>query len=147
MSNNIYIHYGSNKFHPEMVKARNHDRGWNKPAGALWASRIDAKHGRRDWCESEDFHTEKLSSSFKFKLKDNAKVFYIDSADKEGMLPIRSDSITTFIKSYDFEKLIELGYDAVEVSISSDWRLYDGMYGWDCDSIAILNPDVVEVVA
>ena len=42
----------------------------------------------------------------------------------------------------DFEKLAET-YDAVEVSISSDFDLYYKLYGWDCDSIVIMNPDVV----
>ena len=43
----------------------------------------------------------------------------------------------------DFEKLAEQGWDAVEVKISNDMRLYWALYGWDCDSILIMNPDVV----
>lgn len=34
-------------------------------------------------------------------------------------------------------------YDAVEVLISEDRRLYQQLYGWDCDSILIMNPDIV----
>ena len=42
----------------------------------------------------------------------------------------------------DFEKLASR-YDAIEVLISKDGRLYSALYGWDCDSILILNPNVI----
>jgi len=45
----------------------------------------------------------------------------------------------------DFNKLKE-EYDAIEVFISSDSRLYRALYGWDCDSILIMNKDVIEYV-
>ena len=43
----------------------------------------------------------------------------------------------------DFEKLSHK-YDAIEVNISSDDELYYKLYGWDCDSILVMNPDVVQ---
>ena len=45
----------------------------------------------------------------------------------------------------DFEKLAEQ-YDAIKVSISSDYRLYRALTGWDCDSILIMTPDIVNPV-
>ena len=45
----------------------------------------------------------------------------------------------------DFEQLKE-NYDAIEVDISADNTLYWELYGWDVDSILVLNPNVVEVV-
>ena len=44
--------------------------------------------------------------------------------------------------SKDCLKLAEI-YDAVEVSISNDFDLYYQLYGWDCESIVIMNPDIV----
>ena len=42
----------------------------------------------------------------------------------------------------DFEKLQER-YDAIEVYIDN---LYWDLYGWDCDSILILNKEIVKEV-
>lgn len=35
-------------------------------------------------------------------------------------------------------------YDAVEINISSDGKLYWDLCGWDCDSILVMNPDVIK---
>ena len=42
----------------------------------------------------------------------------------------------------DFEKIAK-EFGAIEVNISSDEKLYWKLYGWDCDSILIMNPNVV----
>ena len=44
----------------------------------------------------------------------------------------------------DFEA-IALKYDAIEVNISNDWKLYDALYGWDCDSILVMNKKIIEI--
>ena len=46
----------------------------------------------------------------------------------------------------DFEKLLSDGVDAIELFISDDRELYWSLYGWDCDSILIMNPDVVREI-
>jgi hypothetical protein len=51
----------------------------------------------------------------------------------------------------DFEKLLERGIDAIELHLSEEdvsnltvvEGLYWSLYGWDCDSILIMNPDVI----
>ena len=143
----IYIHYGSDTFKPELIHGPHNNPFRNKPQNAFWASPEDSDHGWKAWCEGEDFHTDRLDKSFRFKLKDGAKIFYVDSMEKERFLPrLKTDCGYINIKSYDFDFLKHQGYDAVEVSLTDCWQLYDGMYGWDCDSIAILNPDIVEVI-
>lgn len=152
----IYIHYGDSDFRPEMMRGKKHNNPYrNKPDNALWASRKDAEWGWKDWCESEDFRLERFKTWFEFTLKPEAKIFYIDSIEKERSLPVQEyddpDSREIYLlidhligqRNYDFDKLVEMGYDAVEVDISKCPALYSEMYTWDCDSIAILNPDVV----
>ena len=60
-----------------------------------------------------------------------------------GLLPKAEDKfgLSSWVL-LDFEKLAET-YDAVEVNISSDFNLYYQLYGWDCDSIVIMNPDII----
>lgn len=43
----------------------------------------------------------------------------------------------------DFEE-IKKEYDAIEVLISEDDQLYWDLYGWDCDSLLILNKDIIK---
>ena len=75
MDQPIYIHYGSSKYDPNhFVTPRNSDGRciYNKPLGGLWASRTDSDYGWKNWCEDNEFHTDNLSSAFKFKLRDDA---------------------------------------------------------------------------
>lgn len=46
-------------------------------------------------------------------------------------------------KALDFETLESSGVDAVEVNLSADRNLYYELYGWDCDSILIINPEII----
>ena len=140
-----YIHYGHTKFDKCIfTKIKNVDCS-TKPKGGLWASDVEAEHGWKDWCEAEEFRDCKEDDSFSFILSDNAKVLYINSIDDLKALPKVDDKFGINFSSWillDFEKLAET-YDAVEVSISSDFDLYYQLYGWDCDSIVIMNPDIV----
>lgn len=140
-----YIHYGHTKFDKSMfTKIKNVDCS-TKPKGGLWASDVEAEHGWKDWCEVEEFRDCKEDDSFSFVLSDSAKVLYINSVDDLKVLPKADDKFGMNFSSWillDFEKLAET-YDAVEVSISSDFDLYYQLYGWDCDSIVIMNPDIV----
>lgn len=43
------------------------------------------------------------------------------------------------MREFDWEKLAKMA-DAGEVRIR---HLHKALYGWDCDSIVVLNPDVV----
>jgi hypothetical protein len=45
----------------------------------------------------------------------------------------------------DFEKLAR-DYDAVEILAGSNVDLYYAFYGWDCDSILIMNPYVIKEI-
>ena len=140
-----YIHYGHTKFDKSVfTKIKNVDCS-TKPKGGLWASDVEAEHRWKDWCEAEEFRDCKEENSFSFVLSDNAKVLYIESVNDLESLPKGKDKFGLNFSSWyllDFEKLAET-YDAVEVSISSDFDLYYKLYGWDCDSIVIMNPDIV----
>ena len=116
-----------------------------QPKGGLWASDVEAEYNWKDWCEEEEFRDCKEKDSFSFVLSDNAKVLYINSVDDLKLLPKADDKFGINFSSWillDFEKLAET-YDAVEVSISSDFDLYYQLYGWDFDSIVVMNPDVI----
>lgn len=140
-----YIHYGHTKFDKSVFnKIKNVDCS-TKPKGGLWASDVESEHGWKEWCNENEFRDCDKENSFSFTLSDDAKILYIESVNDLESLPKGKDKFGLNFSSWyllDFEKLAET-YDAVEVSISSDFDLYYKLYGWDCDSIVIMNPDIV----
>lgn len=147
-----YIHYGSSKFDPERFEPVHNRLFFTKPSGGLWASAVGIG-GWKAWCEQEDFPCS--DQYFCFRLRDPAKVAVIRSiADAENLpqqdvIPVLgmvgSDTETARI---DFEALKKQGIDAVELewyeaANSGKDNMYMYMYGWDCDSIVVLNPDAV----
>ena len=49
----------------------------NKPEGGLWCSPVKCEYSWRRWCENEDFHTERLSTYTRFRLKEGSKIYEI----------------------------------------------------------------------
>lgn len=141
----VYVHYGSDTFHRPNPIA-NRDYYFTKPIGGLWASRKNGKFTWKDWCESEEFRLHTFDSSFEFTLKDHSRILELSSIDQLDNLP----KLKEFEKGswasdccLDFEKL-STQYDAIEVTDIHE--LYFALYGWDCNSILIMNPDIVEIL-
>ena len=154
----VYIHYGSSEFDKEKFVPIKNGNLESKPYGGLWASPADSKYGWKDWCENEGFRLDDLSSSFSFVLSDDSRVLHLRSGKDVYKLPrynywacFSGDPKHAFM-CIDFEALMK-NYDAVEVHLSEegpckyDDSLYWKMYGWDCDSILIMNPDIVIAVS
>lgn len=142
MQDKIYIHYGHAAFDPSLfVKIRNNSP-WNKPIGGLWASPVNATFGWKDWCEAEEFRECIENNSFKFTLP-GANVLTINSVEDLRKAPTLDYNGIGWI--IDFERCIKLGYDAIELNISKSHELYWELYGWDCDSILVMNPDKIKM--
>lgn len=150
--NEIYRHYGSNEFNIEKFKEIKNRDYWNKPKGGLWASSISAEYGWKDWCNAEDFRKETFDKYFDFKLE-NANILRIKNKidayeiEKENPKFIRMKTGSFYeekiVLNFEF---IKKYYDAIEIYAGSDRYLYFAFYGWDCDSIVILNKDKIKVV-
>lgn len=139
-----YIHYGSPEFCPEVFTPIRNCRAFTKPDGGLWASPINAKYSWKQWCKENGFRECRTENSFEFELTPDAKVLYICSDSVLEDLPqIEDEFALSDWYLLDFEKLLEQGYDAVEINITADPQLYWSLYGWDCDSILIMNPEVI----
>ena len=141
-----YIHYGHKEFDIDKFIAPKNIQLFNKPIGGLWASKVDAKFGWKHWCAENDYCECSEGNAFTFDISENANVLYINCVDDVNKLPDQDTDLTlTCIKTVDFEQLIKNGIDAIEFNISKDWDLYMALYGWDCDSTLILNPNIVEI--
>ena len=149
---NKYIHYGADTFDKtKFTNIVNVDHDWAKPkSGGLWASRIDAEYGWVDWCRDNEFKWSDFTKSFTFQLSKTAKVCHLYSIKDLDLLPQRKPIVISSYYLIDYEKASEK-YDAIELHLSEEHpddyvkSLYFKLYGWDCDSILILNPDIIEV--
>lgn len=138
-----YIHYGHKHFDREKFQPIRNCRSFTKPFGGFWASPVDAEFGWKQWCDREDFRECRVEDSFTFTLSEKARVITVLSANGAKVLPQQDNPHDFHWVTPDFEKLAEQGWDAVEVKLSADFGLYWALYGWDCDSILILNPEVI----
>ena len=155
MHSRKYIHYGNNKYIKEMFRPIRNHGFLTKPTGGLWASPLFAELGWKDWCIRENFCVYSLEKYFTFTLSESANVYHIYKVADLYALPIQTNKSSRVMLEYlyciDFEKCIELGYDAIELHLSEEDvtgvdfmnRLYFQLYGWDCDSILIMNPEVI----
>lgn len=139
-----YIHYGGAFDEDKFVPIKNIS-SFNKPHGGFWASPVDTQWGWFDWCKSERFCEETLINPFVFELKDGANVLEIKHSSDVPKLPIQNqDEVARIVKPIDYEALLGQGIDAIEFSMAQDYDgLYFAMYGWDCDSLLVLNPDII----
>lgn len=156
MNDQIYIHYGSKIFNPKLnFPIRNRNYPSVKPYGGLWGSRIGASFGWKDWCKEEDFRDCDPLDSFQFKLKPEAINYIISKTEDLYALPNLKFDKYKYIKDYyiDFEKCLSLGIDSIELcwygeeyKYVRNGNLHYDLYGWDCDSIVILNPDAIVIM-
>lgn len=138
------IHYGSTEFDRSLFNPVINGK-WVKPSGGLWASPKDSKFGWRDWCASEDYDGSDFSKSFEFDL-DDKRIYVIDSLDDLKKLPMQG-GYAAYKEYIDFEKCATM-YDAILLTEEGQWKTRmtePGLYGWDCESLIILNPDAIRL--
>lgn len=149
MYTNQYIHYGHTTFDKDKFQQIRNVPIWVKPSGGLWASATDARYGWKDWCEEDEFRECTEENSFIFHFKQGAKVFLIDGLTSLNKLPRRDTGRFGPNSLYliDFEQCLRNGIDAIELMLygPAENELYWALYGWDCDSVLVMNPDCIEV--
>ena len=138
-----YIHYGSKAF--DRSKFEKISNYFIKPGGGLWASRDNSLFGWKQWNDESKFRKCTRENSFTFSLTPGANVVELFTLEDLQNLPIRQKDF--FVGEFyiiDFEECVKRGIDAIEL-MDIGKGLYYPLYGWDCECILILNPDIVEV--
>lgn len=143
----------------------------DKPKKAWWGSPVDAEFGWKEWCEAEDFTTKSMpieeyfsdKNKIVWKLKEGTKKLDIKyESDLQNLLDagyITIDDTFPVVAyphyKFDFNKILEDGYSAIELFDSSighsyrddsNWELSLLLNSWDCESIVVLDPSVIETV-
>ncbi len=150
----VYVVCGSDHFDRNIfMPIKNEPYLWAKPRGGMWSSPVDSDNTWEDWCQGNGFRLEKLDKQFRFVLAEGSKMLKIKSNKDLDELYSQGYSRSEFdqypylhddMYYLDFEKILANGYDAIQVTITDE--TYWSLYGWDCDSLLVLNPDcVVEI--
>ncbi len=127
----------------------------NKPSQALWGSDINARYGWKEWVKREwnwfqnrhDHSTveDYLKDSFSWTMEAGTKVFPLKTeADIEKMQNAGYLEADGIFGNIDYQKMKEDGWDAFELCnthLIGDYRI--NLNFWDCESIAVLNPEKV----
>ncbi len=115
----------------------------NKPEQntGFWCSRTDAEYGWKEFCEESEISLCDLTKQFDFIIPDSARVYTIYNSDDVDEL-IEEYKFSSEIQAINFEKMAK-DFDAIEVTTMYN-GVYDSLYGWDCESILILNPEIIE---
>lgn len=141
-----YIHYGNDKFEINKFETISNDsRIPTKPSGGFWASRVDSNYSWKNYCIKQRYDID-LDKYIIFSIDDKARILSINNCKQLENLP-QLDSKRRFYKNnlytkLDFERLSEK-YDAIEVFIREKDELYFQLFGWDCESILIMNPKII----
>jgi len=144
----------------------------NKPQSAFWGSPVNAHFGWKEWCKCEEFGDYDWDNPIYFRLKPNSTILRIDVQDlkdeilgkyvsknekflEELRLRFNEEELSSFsrfVNYLDFNKIVADGIDAVELMNGTIGHYfwdndYEGMFNsWDCESIVILNKDVIELI-
>ena len=153
---NSYIHYGSLTFDSARFEAPDDLVYRNKPSGGFWASHCKSENSWKKWCEDNNYHKHCDDRvSFYFHLSPEAHILSIATLEDCKRLPRRRTGYEFMrteplqIEAINYKECVENGIDAIEykydiASQSEDFEEINSiMWGWDCDSILILNPDII----
>lgn len=139
------IHYGSTVYDPSRVQSVQ-NQAFIKPLGGLWTSPVNSDWGWRDWCKSEEFRDCEDKNSFHLRLHTWAKVYVIDCMEDLLRLP-RRKMFEEFYKEIPNYELIAKDYDAIWLTERGQNETRFGneidLYGWDCETVFIMNATCV----
>lgn len=150
----VMIHHGSRDFYKDRFKMiTNGSPGWCKPHGGLWTSPINSEWGWKDWCRSEKFAIGRLCSHFTMRFWKNTRVYKIDNLDDLKALPFQdppdwAKDLKFFSNKPDFEEILKEGVQAIWLTKEGErrtrWGLEYSLYGWDCETVLILDPSCIK---
>lgn len=125
-----------------------------KPSGGFWASRQGAQRTWEGFCDYE-YQSYDTSKKLDFSLKPGAKVFEVHTLEDVAFL-LQQYPMPWRSNAEGFHEYPKFGLPCIMIDYDAMSRDYDGieyfhseignaMGPWDCDSICIFNPDVMEI--
>ena len=129
------IHYGSASFDPARFSKPTHSDGINKPRGGYWCSPINSKYGWREWVRDnmDEWQTDVHHTA---TIRGNGLIIN-KREDYTGPFASRGSS-----EQWDWDWIIA-HYDFIWLTYEGECDCHMSLYGWDCESIVVLNPAAI----
>lgn len=124
----------------------------NKPTGGLWSSPFTPDEDFvSPWAmASEDMGlSKKCNFGTIFTLKEDARIFKVDCAEDADALYNKypSSTYSKLLMGFDWEKISQ-DWDCIYLTDRGEslTRFSNpiSFYGWDCETVLVLNIDVIE---
>lgn len=130
-------HYGAAQYDPAKF-APVSDVRMRKPRGGLWTSPVDSGYGWQQWATENEFGD--LSRHFDLTFTGN--VLVIDAVeDLEKLVWLE---LTDGVDYPVFQPLASMGVDAMHLTVRGQeetrFSMPHNLYGWDCETVFVLNP-------
>lgn len=148
------VHYSDQVITVPRTRYSQRDVSMAKPRG-FWLS-DDSDYGWRQWCEAEDFRTERLRYAHTVTLKQDANILYIQSdleldnfTNKYGANGYLGMFNITNMMCIDWFKVSKLYQGIIITPYLWQRRLDFGCgwyYGWDCASGCIRDTSCIETI-
>ena len=126
-----------NRFNPDRFRPIQNKRDSWKPSGGLWTSPVDSECGWKHWCEGNKFGIDESQ----FEVDFEGRLLFIESIEDAKRLPLICHEYLSSVKFVDYEKA-STWYDAIyltEKGLRAVRFDYMPIYGWDCETVLILN--------
>jgi len=131
-----YIHFGNDHFNINSFENIRKGGYFNKPFGGFWSSPVNSNYGWKHFCKDHNFGD--LTVSFEFELKEDTKILTIDSLYdlKQICSQFIDIDFASILEDYDAIYLTEKGFKETHLSTPN-------LYGWDCETLLVLNKNVI----
>lgn len=153
-----FIHYGCKEFDKSKFNPITNERlgGLGKPFGGFWACDIHTQYGWKEYCRDNEMYpadSPRITQSFCFQLKEDARILHLETPDDFEFLPIKLSEFkeerrhNRYMSDRDrfryvnWEAVRDIGIDAVEY-IRTPYG-HSIFYTWDFDSLLVLNPEAI----
>lgn len=118
-----------------------------KPTGALYTTPVGSSHSWRQWCEEEAVHVEQLRYRVELEI-DTTGLVVINIASDLDKLPWVTWEKAPMLRHVDWFGMKQDGVTGVWLTawgeMETRWGpLTRNLYGWDCETVAILDERIV----
>ena len=110
-----------------------------KPWGALWTSPAGSSHSWAEWCQDNGHRLNKLAVVVTLDVS-LERALVIDSQADLLKMDWRQDGRYSYP---DWESMANRGVDVVHLTANGLNATRYELYGWDCESVVVLNSQAV----
>lgn len=136
------------QYDPLKFKPIKNRPGRNKPEGGLWTSPFNPDTGSEwiEWMNAEHFNVPCKDSPITFLRVNNDGKFLVINTLNDLIEVLNIFQIKSEFPVLDYEELSRY-VDGIYLTSKGQWatRLTrPSLYGWDCETVLIMNPKVIE---